>query len=125
MTQYGRADFFIFNKDKEILGMIVTIKIMFDYGAYPVWHKYDNGIYKNGLPNELRNTDKITEIFDEINNIYTNLFIDNEIEFSYRGFNSKADKKYFLELLLKGIEQLKTACGDSFILFNETFPENF
>lgn len=104
---------------------MVTIKIIFDYGAYPIWYKYDNEIYENGLPNKLKNIDKITEIFDEINDIYTDLFINNEIEFLYCGFNFEKEKKYFFKLLSHGIEQLKTACRDNFILFNEAFPKNF
>lgn len=105
--------------------MLGTIKIMFDYGAYPIWYKYDDEIYKNGIPKELINANEIKMIFDDINKMYIDLFIDNEIEFTYCGFNSESDRTNFLCLLRSGIETLQKFCENKFILLDESYLENF
>lgn len=101
--------------------MLGTIKIMFDYGAYPIWYQYNNEFYKNGIPKELDNINEIQIIFDDINKRYIDLFIDNKIEFTYCGFKCESDRTAFLSLLNLGIEKLQKSCENKFILIDKSY----
>lgn len=98
---------------------------MFDYGAYPIWYKYDNGVYENGFPNELKNADELHRIFNEINDKYTTLFINDDFEFSYRGFSTENERERFMSLLSQGIGQLKNLCGSNFQFIYKTALDEF
>jgi len=104
--------------------MTGTIKVMFDYGAYPIWYRYnDEQIFKNGIPVELSDAMEIEILFDEIEKRYEALFINNEVEFSYSGFQLEDEKNDFLKLLEKGMQLLESKCKTHFTLIDNSHIE--
>ena len=76
--------------------MIKFIRVMLDYGCYPVWLYSEDGLVIDTLlPEELRGTE-LDAKFDDLQERYEALFINNSKEFPYRGFNSPEEKERFL-----------------------------
>ena len=77
--------------------MITTLRLMLDYKCYPVWLYDEKGsIVENMLPDELQSDHKLDAAFDDLQARYDALFVDNDREFSYKGFPSKEDQSSFL-----------------------------
>lgn len=107
-------DKIILNNDKKI----DTIKIMFDYGAYPIWCYCKNEIIENNFPKEFENNKELWDIFDELEKRYRDLFINNSVEFSYKGFSNDEERIKFKELYNKGKELLTKLCKDKYIVID-------
>lgn len=76
--------------------MITEIKIILEYNCYPVWLYDENSeIIYTLLPDELRPDFEIDSLFDNIQSKYDALFIDNDREFRYIGFENENDKQLF------------------------------
>ena len=90
------------------------IVFMFDYGAYPIWIYDGPDMEDNYLPEELSDDQYIIGKIDEINDKYESLFINNKIEFSYKGFSNEEEKKLFLEEVNEAVAYLKEKVGDKY-----------
>lgn len=76
------------------------IKLSFDYGTSPIWVYDENGdMETNGLPEELLADSELVKSFDNLQNAYENLFINNKDVFCYRGFRNVKEKEAFKSLL--------------------------
>ena len=73
------------------------IVFMFDYGAYPIWVYDGPDMEDNCLPKELSDDQFIKNKIKHIKNKYESLFINDKIEFSYKGFSNEKDKNLFLK----------------------------
>lgn len=100
--------------DKRYHGQKKRLKLMFDYGAWCLWlyDEYyslmspfnvqicDNGSFNDKMPEELLNGQtELMEMIDKLEKDYMALFINNEIEFSYKGFDNKQHAEDFVKLL--------------------------
>lgn len=71
---------------------------MLDYHCYPVWlYDEDGYVVDTLLPEELRDDAELDAKFDDLQARYDALYVDNEHEFYFKGFNSEEDKQQFLE----------------------------
>lgn len=81
-------------------------KIIFllEYGALPIWVQSEDGelIYV-GLPEDMTGNAELVNLIEEIAKEYDSLFINNSIEFSFRGFLSEEDEKCFDQKVHKAI----------------------
>ena len=61
--------------------MVKKIRLILDYGCYPVWLYDENGnIVDTLLPDELRSDRELDSKFDDLQARYDALFIDNQDE---------------------------------------------
>lgn len=88
--------------------MIKYIRLLLEYHTYPVWlYAEDGGVIDTLLPEELRDNVELEAMFDDIQDRYDALFIDDAHEFSYIGFETPEAKKAFFYDLEKAVEKLK------------------
>lgn len=106
--------------------MIKRIRVMLDYGCYPVWlYDEDDDLIDTLLPEELRGTE-LDAKFDDLQARYEALFINNKKEFTYNGFSSPEEKAKFLSDWQTAYKELETAVNGRYPMTDEirlTFPE--
>ncbi len=85
-----------------------SIIFMLEYECIPVWVINERGgLVCAGLPEDLMNNRELERLLEEIAEEYDALYINNPIEFSYRGFQTKEDEMMFDKKVRKAIEMLK------------------
>jgi len=96
------------------------IRIMMDYQCYPMWVYNEQGeLVCNDLISELKNVTEIEELLNDIQTSYDNLFIDNEVQFEYKGFEDAEAKGDFLSKVSSVIQLIKLKTGDKYIVENK------
>ena len=77
--------------------MVKRIRLLLDYGCYPVWlYDENDDVIDTLLPEELRSDIDLDKKFDDLQARYEALFINDAHEFSYVGFKNDADREHFL-----------------------------
>ena len=96
------------------------IKMMMDYQCYPIWVYNERGeLICNDLINELINEKEIEEMLNDIQNSYDNLFINNKIQFEYKGFYDEISKNEFLGKVSRVIQLIELKLGDEYVVENK------
>ncbi len=107
--------------------MFKRIRLMLDYGCYPVWlYDEEGGIIDTLLPEELRSNTELDSRFDDLQERYEALFINNEKEFAFKGFSSPEERSKFLLDWQTAVEELVAAVDGKYPISNEiklTFPD--
>ena len=102
---------------------------MLDYHCYPVWLYDENGdIVDTLLPDELRTDTALDAKFDDLQERFDALYIDNEHEFSFRGFQTKEEKERFLSDWQSAILELKEKTNGKYEIVDDIdvgFADNF
>lgn len=76
--------------------MVKRIRLLLDYGCYPVWlYDENNDVIDTLLPEELRSDVELDRKFDDLQARYEALFNNDAHEFSYIGFKTDADREIF------------------------------
>ena len=87
--------------------MIKKLRLLLEYGCYPVWLYDEDGFIVNTLlPEELRNDRELDAKFDDLQARYEALFINDEHVFDYIGFKTEAEKNAFLSDWQKAVKEL-------------------
>lgn len=74
------------------------IRLMLDYGCYPIWIYDENGRFiDNDLIYEIQKDVKMATLLEELQNDFENLYFNDQKEFKYIGFSSEIEKQAFLE----------------------------
>lgn len=104
--------------------MIKRIRVMLDYGCYPVWlYDEEDDIIDTALPEELRSNTELDAKFDELQARYEALFINNEKEFSFKGFTSTEEKQKFLQDWQAAFDELAAALNGKYPISNEIYHD--
>lgn len=91
------------------------IAISLEYRCFPVWfYDENNELIENDLPEDIKDNSQINSLCDDIQRTYDSLYIDNDIELSYRGFESEADRESFAKKLTELKTLLREAAGDKY-----------
>lgn len=99
--------------------MIKKIRVMPDYGCYPVWLYGEDGLVIDTLmPEELRSSAPQAR-FDNLQARYEALFVNTEKEFSYKGFGSSEAKERFLADWQSAYDELERALEGRYPITNE------
>lgn len=81
------------------------LKIALEYKAFPIWVYDENGIFlDNDSPELLLKDKKLDDKLVNLQATYDALFIENSIEFGYKGFQSQDEKSKFEEDIREIIE---------------------
>ena len=95
------------------------IRLFNDYGAYPIWiYDENNNLIGNDLPDNLLKDKEAVKLRNLISKKYDNLFIDNDEEFKYIGFQSKTDEEEFIYLANSFYNLLVCKVGNEFFIEN-------
>ena len=122
----------------------MKIRLLFDYGAYFVWICEEGQVtvpvrissdgYFADYIHLIGGTHKIIKyredrllgqlelekMSDYINEEYPKLFVNNEQEFSYKGFDSKEDEQRFDDAVRFVYKKLCELLGDDYEIINDT-----
>lgn len=99
--------------------MLTKIEIFLDYQCYPVWlYDENDDIIDTLLPEELRSDLELDSLFDGIQSKYDSLFIDDDTEFKYLGFENENDKIDFLNECDNAIKKLAERCNGRYQIIN-------
>lgn len=95
---------------------------MLEYGCSPIWVYNNNSLIGVGLPEDLSD-DKLSTLLNSISIKYDKLFINNSLEFTYKGFQNKTDEQLFEKNLRKAISLLKEKSKNRYLIEidNSTF----
>lgn len=100
--------------------MIKRIRVMLDYGCFPVWlYDEEDDVIDTLLPDELRQNAELDAKFDDLQARYEALFINDGKEFSYKGFKSDEEKRKFLEDWQIAVDELVAAIDGKYPVSNE------
>ena len=100
--------------------MIKKIRVMLDYGCYPIWlYNEDGDLIDTLLPDELRENKELDLKFDNLQERYEALFINNSREFSFVGFKTEEEKKKFISDWKQAIHDLENATTGKYEIIDE------
>lgn len=99
---------------------IKYIRLLLEWGTYPVWlYDDEGGVIDTVLPEELQGNAELEAIFDDLQDRYDALFIADEHEFSYKGFASQEEKERFLKDLDIARDKFISACEGKYDIIND------
>lgn len=103
---------------------MIKLKLSLEYHCYPLWiySEYDE-LIDNNFPVELTTNMIIDELLDEIQKEFDNLFIDNEIEFTYAGFKDDLKKREFYKKISNAEKMIIETLGNKGVFINQTSVE--
>ena len=105
--------------------MLKRIRLLLDYGCYPVWLYDENGdIIDTLLPEELRDDIELDSKFDDLQARYDALFIDNAHEFSFIGFKCAEDRERFCSDWEKTVNELVAKLNGKYPIQNDVSLDN-
>jgi hypothetical protein len=102
-----------------------SIRFLPEWHSYPLWI-YDGPDYRKSeligpcAPDELKTYPEILANLDKIYETYDQLFINNNVEFRYKGFDNESDKQNYINLVTKTLAQLHEALDNRFIIVDDT-----
>ena len=103
------------------------IRLMPEYMCYPLWiYDEENDLMTNGLPKELENDKEIESELAELQERYDDLYINNPIEFAFRGFESEKEYNEFNRLLDSVFVKLKEKLSSRYVIekYENLFDSN-
>ena len=105
--------------------MLTKIRLLLEYGCYPVWLYDENGdVIDTLLPEELRDDTELDSKFDDLQARYDALFIDNSHEFSFVGFKSESDRKMFCSDWNTAVSDFISKLNGKYIIQNDVSLDN-
>lgn len=105
--------------------MLKKIRLLFDYGCYPVWLYDENGdVIDTLLPEELHDDIELDSKFDDLQARYDALFIDNAHEFSFIGFKSAEDRERFYSDWENTVNELVDKLNGKYPIQNDVNLDN-
>lgn len=105
--------------------MLKKIRLLFDYGCYPVWLYDENGdVIDTLLPDELRDDAELDAKFDDLQARYDALFIDNAHEFSFIGFKSAGEREIFCSDWENTVNELVNKLNGKYPVQNDVSLDN-
>ena len=100
--------------------MISYIRLLLDYGAYPVFLYDDEGcVIDTDLPPEWRDDGELVAAFDAVDELYVSFFIDDEHEFSYVGPRDEETKQRFIALVERAVSLLETKNAGKYTIIDD------
>ncbi len=98
---------------------ISQIRLIMEYKSFPMWLCDKDGIMvSEGVVEELRNDAWLNRELMDVQSIYNGLFIDNEIEFSFRGFSSAEEDASFYARLQTIAQYISKQVGKKYLIRN-------
>ncbi|QDR79929.1 hypothetical protein [Sporomusa termitida] len=95
------------------------LRLLLEYQCYPLWIYNEKGeIILNDLPDELKTEVDIQNLIKDIQVTYNSLFIDNKVEFRYKGFDNEAEENEFRDKLTKMVQAIEKNMGNIYKIEN-------
>ena len=96
------------------------IRLMLDYQCYPIWIYDEEGNFlDNDLVNEIQENENLLNMLEKLQNKFDALYLNNEVEFKYIGFESEDDKKKFIDMVQETYKSLCSVLVKKYIVQNK------
>jgi hypothetical protein len=106
--------------------MIKKIRLILEYHCYPVWlYDENDDVIDTLLPDELRSDFELDAKFDDLQERYDALFINNSHEFSYVGFKNDDERNKYMEDWKTAINELKTKINGKYSIIVDDIKKAF
>lgn len=106
--------------------MIKKIRLILEYHCYPVWlYDENDDVIDTLLPEELRSDFELDAKFDDLQERYDALFIDNSHEFSYVGFKNDDERNKYMEDWKTAVNELKTKINGKYSIIVDDIKKAF
>lgn len=92
------------------------LTFMLEYGCIPIWIHDGDELIGIGLPADLSCNKELSKLLNEISSEYDNLYINNSIEFSYKGFSNNAEENAFNDKVKRAISILESIVSNKYII---------
>lgn len=91
------------------------LKLILEYHCYPLWLYPEDESYveENGLIEELNDVEGLPELLEQMQTMFDDSFIDNDIEFSCKEFTPE-EEQLLNELLESAYDMIQEAVGDQY-----------
>ena len=107
------------NLYKEGNEMQQQIRLKLEYHCYPIWIYDSEGKFiDNDLVDEITNDAELYGLLEELQSNFDSLYLNNNIEFKYIGFNNDADRQMFQQKIEKTYEKLSNVLNDKYEIIN-------
>ena len=105
--------------DKRFHGQKQRLWLMLDYGTWCLWlhDEYNCYIGPTELNELVNNQTELAEMISKLEEDHRGLFINNEYEFSYKGFDNRQQAEDFIKLLNDVWSGLKRVLGEKYKLY--------
>lgn len=78
------------------------LQLLLEYGCYPIWSYDENGqLIWDDFPKDDKPDQHLEKLKETISDEFDSLYVNNEHEFSSKGFDSKEDARKFIAHLDK------------------------
>ncbi len=102
-----------------------TIRILLEYGTYPLWLLDDEGLtIDTALPDEWADDEELDQLLTKVMDYYSGLFVDTKTEFTYVGFKDDASKQAFIKLVQEAVNQVVIKNNGKYKIINDIKFEN-
>lgn len=92
------------------------IVIKFEYQCFPLWIYENDTFIDNIFPENSDAYNELEKKFDKLQEIFDSLYIDNDIEFSYVGFNNELQKENFVKRVCDAVDELKVKLKKDYVV---------
>ena len=92
------------------------IVIKFEYQCFPLWIYENDTFIDNIFPEISDDYIELEKRFDKLQEIFDSLYIDNDIEFSYVGFNNELQKENFVKRVCDAVDELKVKLKKDYVV---------
>ena len=92
------------------------IVIKFEYQCFPLWIYENDNFIDNIFPEISDDYIELEKRFDKLQEIFDSLFIDNDIEFSYIGFDNELQKELFVKKVCEAVDELKVKLNNDYVV---------
>jgi hypothetical protein len=101
---------------------VKKVRFLIEYGCFPLWPAEESTgfFYGPGAPVEVKARPELMSDLEQIEDIWNSLFIDNEIEFRWKGFDSEDDKQAFVMLVRETVRKLHEALDGKYIILDDS-----
>lgn len=102
------------------------IKLNLEFKAFPIWLYDENGtLLDNDSPEILLKNKELDDNLVQLQNNYDKLFINNDVEFKYLGFQDSNEKKLFEKNIQDISNKIKETVQGKYQFENVIDLENF
>lgn len=91
------------------------LRVALEYRCHPLWIYGEDGyVEENGVPPELAGNADLIRLLDQVQQIYDSFFVDDGIDFSYRGPSTPQEFQNFRQTVLRLYDMVSTRLGHDY-----------
>lgn len=96
-----------------------TVKLRLEYKCFPMWIYDEQGnLIDNDIVEEISNDNEIVNLLDNIQEEFDELYVDDGIEFGFKGFQNEQSRASFREKVEQAYTKIQTELSNNYTVIN-------